>query len=478
MPLQPLIFNEFAPDLDPITVGACQDMGNVHPYEKGFRTFPGLERAATGLPSVCYGSVAAYLLGTSITVGATVNGLYVRDSNGIFQPQVTGLTNTTNRWRFAAYGQDLIAVNGVDSAYYYRLAAGTFALLPGSPPVSSLVATTDYAVILVPPNSQTLYSNLSDTASWTPDFAAEVYEYNLANIAGNITSVQRKRSLLAVYRQNAIQSATFVGGAIGWDFGQPGTISLTVGVAGNECIINTGDYDYLVGPDDFWQFDGYNLSRIPNHCKEWFFRDLNQEYAANIAGRYDLQRDLVIWHYPSRNTTRGQSGLLDSYIGFYQRPNPPRWFFGRLDVELPMIGVMPDPDLSSSSTTPDSGIIALDHDLYLYDDDVTLAPVSGTFITSNDFGDRQHVMQTRRVRPGFTTYPVPGATGAPPAKCTPYNQMTITGTAPVAGSVSPISADGWFNLMNTARLQRFRIDLYGTAELAQGYVELNVTGEI
>jgi hypothetical protein len=475
--LVPLIWDEFAPDKDSISPGAIQDMGGCFITEKGVRTLPGLARIASGLPSTCFGAYTAYLLGTSIIVLATVNGLYVVDANGVAQPQVTGLTNTANRWRFATYGQDLIAVNGVDAPQYYRLAAGAFAPLPGAPPVASLVATTDYSVVLVPPNSQLLWSNLSDTAPWTPNFAVQVYEYNLANIAGNITSVQRKRSLLAVYRRNAIQSASFVGSGIGWDFGQPGTISLTIGVAGNEAVVNVGDYDFFVGSDfDFWSFDGYNLNRIPNHCKEFFFRDLNQGAVANIAGRYDIARDLVIWHYPSNATARGQAGLLDSYIGFYQRPNPPRWFFGRLPIELPL--AIPAPDTLHAATTPDSGIVLLDHSLQVYDDLNAFNPVSGVFVTSNDFGDRNSVFATRRLRPGFTVYPVPGATGAPAAKCTPLNQYTQNGTTPVPGQAEVISDDGWFNNVNTAGLQRFRIDMYGTAELAQGQVDIAESGEV
>src|SRR5262249_15913437 len=135
------------------------------------------------LPSICFGAYTAYLLGTSLTVLATVNGLYtVPAAGGAVVPQVTGLANTQNRWRFSTYGQDLIAVDGVDVPYYYRLANGNFQMLPGNPPIAALVTTTDYSVVLVPPNSQTLWSNLSDTAPWVPDNATEVYEYNLANI--------------------------------------------------------------------------------------------------------------------------------------------------------------------------------------------------------------------------------------------------------------------------------------------------------
>lgn len=566
----PLSWNEYQPDLDPATPGNITDMGGTFISEKGVRTFPGLARAVVGLPAQCYGVFGAYLLGTPVLVAATASGLYVA-SGGTFQQQVGGLLNTSNRWRFAAYGQDLIGVDGVDVPYYYRNSAsgilpntgaasgassiqvnglsanqtipagasvaiagdstnyvttasrqangsgtiaslpvspnltqaeatfapvtftnapglGTWQPLPGSPPVASLVTTTDYAVILVPPNSQTLYSNLSDTAPWVPNAASEVYQYDLAQIEGNITSVQRKRAYLAVYRANAIQSAYFVGGEIGWDFGNPGTISLTVGAAGNECVINTGDYDYLVGPDDFWSFDGYNLSRIPNHVKEWFFRDLNRQYQANIAGRYDITRDLVIWHYPSNSTARGQAGLLDSYIGFYQRPNPPRWFYGRLPVELPLQSPAPDPSFSPSQAQDSGLVLPSDHCLYFYNELNAFNPVGNSvFVTSQDFGDpnRQFVWEWRRLRPGFTQYPYiqqQGGTGQqtpnPAAKVIPLVQMTNTGTTPVAKAPSPLSGDGWFNRLVSGRLTRFMIVLNGIAELTQGHVDGGPTGEV
>src|SRR5215475_5659171 len=149
MSLVPLIWNEFSPDLDPLTPGSIRDMNGVYIVEKGVRTLPGLAAISSGLPSTCYGAYTAYLLGTSLTVLATVNGLYtVPAAGGAVVPQVTGLSNTQNRWHFSPYGQDLIAVNGVDVPYYYRLSNGDFRIMPGSPPVASLVTTTDYSVIL------------------------------------------------------------------------------------------------------------------------------------------------------------------------------------------------------------------------------------------------------------------------------------------------------------------------------------------
>ena len=41
----------------------------------------------------------------------------------------------------------------------------------------------------------------------------------------------------------------------------------------------------------------------------------------------------------------------------------------------------------------------------------------------------------------------------------------------------PISTDGWFNLMSTARLQRFRIDLTGDFEVVSLEAMVDYAGE-
>jgi hypothetical protein len=56
--------------------------------------------------------------------------------------------------------------------------------------------------------------------------------------------------------------------------------------------------------------------------------------------------------------------------------------------------------------------------------------------------------------------------------------MGPTGVAPVAKAPTTISQDGWFNRMVSGRLVRYRMDLYGTSEVAQGTVDMDPTGEV
>jgi hypothetical protein len=382
--MQQLLFSDFAPDLDSITPGACQDMSNVYPVQSGFyRTMPGLQLVGQGLNGTVFGSLSGLLIDVPTTVAATSNQLWIW-RNGIFQSSAATLINNFNRRRFAIYGNLVIVVDGVNVPYYYSTGFGSFAFqpLPGWPGNfgtvnPSIVETTDYSTILVQANSQVLWSSLVPQGPYIPSVPAQVYQYDLGQIPGDITAVHRLRSLLVVYRQNAFQCATFVGVDIGWDFGQPGTISEDIGAAGNECVINTGDYHYIWGPDDFWQFDGYNLNRIPNNLKQFIFRDLDQGFFANVAGRYDINRTLVFWHYPSVNAN--PRGSLDSYVSLNLRTG--KWGFGRLNIDLPLTGVMNDP--VSSQTTPDSGVFLTDHNLYLYDENAPFAPALNPPVVTN-----------------------------------------------------------------------------------------------
>lgn len=380
---------------------------------------PGLQLVSNALPSQVLGLFAGLLIDVPISVAATDNQLWIWN-NGFYQSSAAALITTENRRRFAIYGNLIIVVDGVNVPYYYSSGFPTLAFqpLPNWPGNfgtinPSIVETTDYSTVLVQANSQVLWSSLVPQGPYIPSVPAQVYQYDLGQIPGDITAVHRLRSLLVVYRQNAFQCATFVGVDIGWDFGQPGTISEDIGAAGNECVVNTGDYHYIWGPDDFWQFDGYNLNRIPNNLKQFIFRDLDQGFFANVAGRYDVNRTLVFWHYPSINAN--PRGSLDSWVCLNLRTG--KWGFGRLPIDLPLTGLMVDP--ISSQTTPDSGVALQNHALYLYDENASFQPAAVSpapapappfvlFITDQDqsvlWGYNSALIQTQEVVGGATGF--------------------------------------------------------------------------
>jgi hypothetical protein len=469
-PSQPTRYSDYAPDTDPITPGNVQSSFGYYPSEKGFRTFPGQRVLGSGLPSTCLGAYSGILLtlptatvpappSTPILVGATAQGLYVADANSNMKVSQLGFlngtgTNPTNRWRFAAYGQDLLAVNGVDADQFYRLSAAKWAPLPAgadgsTAPVAAIVEATDYAIILVPPNSYSFVSSLSDSPpSWLGSVPNQVYIQPIQQTEGAITAIRRLRNTAIFYKANSMFVGYFNGGTTGWDVQE---VSLQIGAPCQEAVINTGDYHYFYdGVFKFWQFDGWNLTELPNHLIEWLQRDINPAYAQNMAGQFDSSRDLLIWCYSSKYAN--PEGSFDSRLIHYRRQQ--RWAFERLAVDLPIPSLYQAP----STGLQYAGFFSTEHAPIVYDNAVTPGQA---YITSNLFGDYFYVFESQRVRPGF------GPNGYPTySTLTALNQNKGGGYQWI-GPTETLTDDGWYDLKNTARLQSYQLTTRGFAEVIE-----------
>lgn len=478
-PSKPTPLQSFAPDQAPTTDGAVQDAFNYFPITKGFRTFPGQRVLGAGLPSACFGSFSGSLETTPIFAAATAGGLYLADANGNLKPSQLGFANTANRWRFAAYGtptaspayQDLIAADGVDPVQRYQLSTGAWSPLPNgsvdnsAPPVASIVAASDYALILVQANSQTFISTFNETpATWLGSVPYQVYVQPITQTPGNITAALRLRNLMVFYKPYAIHTAYFAGGTTGWNVQDT---SVQYGVLNQEWVINTGDYHFFPTlTHDFWQFDGWNLNRLPNQMAEFFREDHNDAYMSSMYGMYDSQRELLIWVYSSNSAN--PAGTLDSWLIYYLRTGA--WSFQRMPIDLPLVYMNPANQHSYI------GYFGLDYAPRIYDDAV--AP-GRSYITTNYFGDWRFMYETSRIRPGFNLLPSK-------ATCTPVNQDvpgTITGppgdlAAQTGAILEPLSSDGWFNLQNTSRLQAYQIVTEGLAEIVEVEPILVFAGEV
>jgi hypothetical protein len=78
--------------------------------------------------------------------------------------------------------------------------------------------------------------------------------------------------------------------------------------------------------------------------------------------------------------------------------------------------------------------------------------------------------ETTRVRPQFTVYPEDGAL------LEVFNQARPGGT-PVAGPTRDLSSDGWFNFVNTSRLQRFKMTAHSEMEITGVEAMIDYAGE-
>lgn len=129
--MQPLAFGAFQPDQLPVGADKLVTAKNVLPAPNGYRAVPNFSAVSSALPAAFLGGYSAIATdGTAYLLAGTATTLS-RLVAGSWSSLRSGLT-VTERWRFAQFGNFVIAVNG-GATQVVNLGAGTAAALAGAP---------------------------------------------------------------------------------------------------------------------------------------------------------------------------------------------------------------------------------------------------------------------------------------------------------------------------------------------------------
>jgi len=475
-------FSDFAPDSDNLTPGVLLDCDNVFPSPRGYRSYPSLMRFSTApLPSQCFGAFSTKLSGSQLTFAGTSTRLYELQGKVFVD---TGLNPTPigypQRWRFDTYGQDIIAVNAANRPYVKAGSLGVWTNLGGTPPVASIVQATEFALFLIEPGTDIWHASLSD-AIWTNSVATETVSGNLYATDGSITAAHQLRRGIALYKRKGFHYGTFSGPPFFWEFPP---ISHEVGAPSQEAVANILDMHVWPAIDDFYSFDGQSLQRIKNNLKDWFYSTLDQSRDAEICARWDQKRSCVFWHFPS---ITAPSSMLDKWICYSLRTG--RWSKGDLLIEYPIFGVAQVGGLTYGDFTTTYPTYASIPPGMKYGDlrettsDVTAAftpdhylklfngSPGPAYVTTHDFGDRHSKYLLTRVQPQFSMYPDPAV-----ARLDVLAQEH-PGSEPLNVKTASLAPNGWFDVLNTARLQRLKMTFDSEAEIVGVAVDITYAGE-
>src|SRR5215469_10337428 len=254
----------------------------------------------------CFGAFQGLANTSQMAVFGTSQQLFVWNGTQFVSQNLVLTGSTTNPWNFTIYGNDLLATNGVDPIQV-STSGGTFSALGGSPPVSSIVAATDFSVFAIPANPATAgtwYSTLADTL-WTPSIGAQTVTSAITATPGPITACKALRNGVMMYKGTSAYFGSFTGPPFFWSFAK---VSAQHGVQSQGSVVSTGELHYIIGNDNFYQTDGYTMVPIPNNLRRWFFNLVNQQRVNEIRGYYDRPHSRITWHFPS---TTAAAGVLD-----------------------------------------------------------------------------------------------------------------------------------------------------------------------
>ena len=466
-------FIGFSPDLDPATEGCITDCSNLIPNTKGLQAAPSLVSAGfSALASAAKGfAVVRKLDNTKRVFCGTDSNLY--EASGTTWSSVgAGYTlGTDTRWRFAQFGN--VSVAASKETNIQGSSAGAFSALTGAPK-AGIVETLNNQIFAFNTDEGTYgdsparwwCSAIGDENDWTPSSSTQSATNQLLDAPGPITAGRRLGDIIVVYKDRAMFIGQYVGVPLIWNFIHlPGNI----GTPCQEAVVTTGTAHYFVGPDDFYVFDGSRAQPLQSPLRQWFFDNLDPQYASKIVSAYDSINGRIFWWFVSKSG----AGAIDKGICLHIQSG--KW--GRLDENIEAAAEYFEPgmtydDLGSSYSTYDdlptdisydspfwnagNGVLAVfksDHIAYTYS-----GTPGASSLTTGLVGDGTSYTELLGVRPRFIV--------SPTSTNMEHFYSNLQSDSLTVGGASAYSTEGNYDILWSSRWHKVKLNFNGSHTIA------------
>jgi hypothetical protein len=308
---------DYLPDQTPNS-GTMEGLQNAYPIVKGFspvRAFQSISDQITG--DFLGGAAVIADDGTSYLLVGTSTRL-LRYASGAWTVLLTGLT-ITEQWRFAGFGNFVVAVNGTET-YEVDLAAGTASPLTGAPAGKSVAVVDPYVVIGQDTSDliSVYTSDVNDHTRWFPDSGATVQPQlaggEVMGLAGGEYGVILQRRRLVRMNKTGDPDLPF----------EYDPITENVGCASRGSVVQWGRSVFFLSDQGFMALeDGQQLVPIGTEKVDRTFQALipPADYE-RIFSAIDPVRKLVMWCVP------GSPGAI-----FFYNYELQKWGIANLNIQ-------------------------------------------------------------------------------------------------------------------------------------------------
>lgn len=285
-------FGPFLPDQLPVGADRLTVAKNAFPAIDGYRAAPGFASISTALPAAFLGGASfvstngtAYLLaGTATTLS--------RLSGGAWTSLLSGLT-VVERWRFAQFGDFVIAVNG-GATREVNLNAGTASSLAGAPTAIDVDVIGPH-VVYAQPNGDIL------RVRWSAfeDHTGNTLGTNQAGdqpmlTGGEVMGLAGGEFGVILQRQRLVRMSLTGDSTAPFQFDE---ITPNFGCAAKGSIAKTGRTVFCLSDRGFIGIDnGQSVRPIGNEKFDVSFREaLGEDDFGRVWATVDPQRTIVAW---------------------------------------------------------------------------------------------------------------------------------------------------------------------------------------
>jgi len=308
------------PDLSPSEVGAVgglQTAKNLIPKDGGYRPMKGLYRwgsaqvAGVPLAAIAHGAsdgIWRNFVGTTTKLYRVESGSAVDISDAAY--------NCTS-WRFQNYGDWLIATNGIDNIKALKNPSGTgVSNLGGSPPKAKYMLLRRGHLVLANINDggtsypkRIQWSARENPEDWASSLTTGADYQDFPEMLGDITGLGALGDDFVIFSHDSLTVAEYSSVYV---FAFRVNAYAGVGCRYPGSIISIGSAVFFWGRNAIYslQQDGALKDISTGRVKKTVLEDVNDEYAHRISAVHDYANGLIMWAYPSANSTGEPDKIL------------------------------------------------------------------------------------------------------------------------------------------------------------------------
>jgi len=475
----------YAPDADPTIPGVLTNCAGAIPSLKGMKGAPSPATTPLAtLAATCQGAAVLYKLdaSTRFFAGAPTKLYEAGASTWADVSRVAAYTmNSTQRWRFAQFGNVSLAANGADTIQA-SVSTGPFSCVAGAP-AAAIVETVGSFVFganIVNNTNMVQWAGINNYTSWTASVATQAGSDILTATGGPITAAKRFGNSIVVYKKNSMYLGVYAGPPTIWQISS-NQIPGNVGAMSQESVVNIGTPEnpkhIFMGEDNFYLYDGSKPIPIgTNRVKNTVFSSLLQSRYYACAALHDRVNNVVYFYYPVADSV-----FPDHCVVYNYRTD--KWGVDDRQIQVPFEYVSPGityDSLGGYYSTYDS-LPSLPYDLAflnsaqplpgIFDTTNSVKTLTGaagnTSITTGDHGDDFEVSTLARVKPRYLTAP---------SSATMTNYYKMAEGDPLTMDVTTSMSSGKFDVLRDARWHRAMISMTGDWEMAGLAADLRLAG--
>ena len=314
-------WGEWAPDRAPIGLGSLRTATNVRPDGVSYEPMPAVTTVSDATDDRPRGIFSDRdILNDVHTFVGDESKLYeLADDAWTDVSRAGGYTcSETDRWRFARYGDRLLATNFSDEIQYFDMTTSTdFDDLAGTPPKARYIAAYGDFVLIgnTAANANGVrWSGINDSEEWTIG-TAQSDKQDLPD-GGAVTGLAVSDAVY-IFQESKIRRMLYTGGGTIMQFD---VVEQERGLIAPDSLCSLGRVHFYLSEDGFYLFDGVSSTQIGYDKVDATFRaDSDRDSYHRISAAVDPINKLVGWLYPSKQAIAAQPDTLLIYNWANQR---------------------------------------------------------------------------------------------------------------------------------------------------------------